>query len=420
MDAPQDILGENTIALSFSGGGLRAAAFAHGVLRALKETKTPTGDLLDDIGFISSVSGGSLVAAHFGLHGREGLDGFRENVLLRDFEADMRLSLGNPSNLLRIFGGGLNAREEFGDSLDKHVFHGATFADLYKHRKPDVRIHATDLYNRIPFPFIPRVFSILCSDIRSYSVADAVVASMAVPVVFAPVVVRAYPENCNEPLPALFQKIRDDPDASRVLKAAEHMSSYRDPTKVKYLKLVDGGVTDNFGLGTIAVSRAIMNTPYAPMTERDAVKVRRLLFIVVDASRGPSGDWTMQEYGPGGVDLAVIAGDAATDASSRFAADAFGQMVRDWQESLVSFRCGLKAEDVARLGGPKDWQCADVRFYLAFLSIDRLDPAYRSKIEAIPTRLTLPVEQIDDAIEGARRGTLALPRLRQYVFERMK
>lgn len=419
MGAPQDILGENTIAMSFSGGGLRAAAFAHGVLLALKETKTPGGgDLLDDVGFISSVSGGSITAANFGLHGRDGLEGFREKVLLRDYEADMRLSLGNPGNLLRIFGGGLNARENFGESLDKNVFHGATFADIYRHRKPDVRIHATDLYNRIPFPFIPRVFGILCSDIRSYSVADAVVASMAVPVVFAPVVVKAYPDHCNEPLPPLFDKIRQDPDASRILKAASLMANYRDPAKMKYLKLVDGGVTDNFGLATIGVSRAILGTPYAPMTERDAVKIRRMLLIVVDASRGPAGDWAQQEQGPSGVDLAVIAGDAATDASARMAGDLFAGVVREWQESLIKYRCSLLMADVRRLGGPEDWRCTDVQFYLAFLSIDHLDPEYRRKLSDIPTRLTLPKEQIDDAIEGARRGTLALPRFQQYIRER--
>ena len=60
-----------------------------------------------------------------------------------------------------------NARENLGDSLDRHVFHNATFADIYRHRKPDISFHATDLYNRVPFPFIPRVFSSLCSDLRS-------------------------------------------------------------------------------------------------------------------------------------------------------------------------------------------------------------------------------------------------------------
>ena len=421
MGAPLDIVGVNAIALSFSGGGLRAAAFGHGVLKALEETKTPTGDLLDDLVLISSVSGGSLTAAYYGLYGRDGLAHFREDVLARDFERDMRLSLLRPSNLMRLLGGGLNDRSNFVATLDDQVFHHATFADLYRRRTIDVRIHATDLYNRIAFPFIPRVFSYLCSDIRSYSVAEAVGASMAVPLVFAPVVVRTYPDHCFGPLPALFEKVGADPDSPRLLKAVERGTlSYRDPARVRFVKLVDGSVTDNFGLSTLLVSRDILGTPYAPMTERDAAAIRRLLFIVVDASRGPNGAWALQEEGPGGVDLALHATDAATDSSARLAADVFGRMIGDWQESVIRFRCGLTPADVTRLRGSTDgWECADVKFSLAFLTIDRVEPQYRPQIEETETRLTLSPEQIDAAIEGARTGTLALRRLREYVRDRV-
>ena len=55
---PKDIVRENLVALSFSGGGLRASAFSFGVLQALKEISPKGEDLLDDLTFISSVSGG--------------------------------------------------------------------------------------------------------------------------------------------------------------------------------------------------------------------------------------------------------------------------------------------------------------------------------------------------------------------------
>jgi len=59
MGAPEDFMRENSIVLSFSGGGLRASAFAYGVLTALQEMKTADGDLLDDVRLITSVSGSS-------------------------------------------------------------------------------------------------------------------------------------------------------------------------------------------------------------------------------------------------------------------------------------------------------------------------------------------------------------------------
>ena len=60
---------------------------------------------------------------------------------------------------------------------------------------PEVWINASDLYNRTPFPFTPAMFEGLCSDISQVQVADAVAASMAVPLVFAPVVMQTYPDN---------------------------------------------------------------------------------------------------------------------------------------------------------------------------------------------------------------------------------
>src|SRR5260370_12413674 len=68
MGAPTDYMHQNSIVLAFSGGGLRAAAFAYGVLTALDGVKTSDGTLLDDVAAINSVSGSSLTAAYYGPH----------------------------------------------------------------------------------------------------------------------------------------------------------------------------------------------------------------------------------------------------------------------------------------------------------------------------------------------------------------
>jgi NTE family protein len=421
MGAPTDFMRENSIVLSFSGGGLRAAAFAHGVLSALESVKTADGDLLDDVALISSVSGGSLTAGYYGVYGREGLVRFRSEALLPGFESGMRLSLYSPANMTRVLGGGLNTRENFGDALDRQVFHGATYADIFRRQRPEIRIQATDLYHRVPFLFFPPLFSVLCSDLSRYSVADAVAASMAVPVLFAPVVVRTYPESCRPLPPEIVAAIRHRPEGSRVLNAiTKAIAAYRDPARTRYIKLGDGGLTDNFAVSNLVISRLAFGTPYAPMTERDAVRIRRLLLIVADASQGPNGDWTLQETGPSGVDLALSATDSAMDAAARHAADAFGGMIQVWQDSVIAFRCSLTPAEVARLGGPAQWNCRDVKFSLAYLSVDELASPARERIEAIPTRLTLEPAQVDAAIEGGREGTLALRRLRTYLQERVR
>src|SRR5262249_30278606 len=53
------------VALSFSGGGMRAAAFSYGVLEGFEQTRVPTHSgtvsLLDRLEFLSRVCGGSLL-----------------------------------------------------------------------------------------------------------------------------------------------------------------------------------------------------------------------------------------------------------------------------------------------------------------------------------------------------------------------
>ncbi|QJR11295.1 hypothetical protein DSM104443_02368 [Usitatibacter rugosus] len=419
MGAPTDLIRPNSIILAFSGGGLRAAAFAHGVLEGLAAVKSGDKDLLDDVALINAVSGSALTAAHFGVFGREGLARFPERVLSPGFEDAMRTSLWSPANLARAIGGGVNGRENFSDVLDNRIFHGATFGDMYRRGRPGIRIQATDLYHRVPFPFIPAIFEVLCSDLSRYSVADAVAASMAVPVVFAPVVLRPYHDRCG-PLPSFARDLRVQPESPRSVNAiARAISAYRDPKRERYVKLGDGGLTDNFAVSTLVLSRAIMETPYAPMTQRDAVTIRRLLVVVVDASRGPHGDWIGAEAGPGGFELAVSATDAAVDSAARGAADALGSILLDWQLAVIAYRCSLSPSEVARLGGPADWNCADVKFALANLAIEDLESPWRERVEPIATRLALEPREIEATIEGARRAVLAHPRLQAYLRDRV-
>jgi NTE family protein len=203
-------------------------------------------DVYDDLTFISSVSGGSLTAAYVALHGREGLAQMRERVLLQDLERDLRLELLSPSNLLRLLAGGLNDRSNLAHRLDTEVFRGATFADLYRRNKPDVWINATDLYNRTPFPFTPQAFMALCSDLPSLPVSEAVAASMGVPLLFTPVVLHTFPEHCLTPLPPRLETLLSDPTrvaTDPVASVARAMRHYRDGTRMRYLKLADGGLT---------------------------------------------------------------------------------------------------------------------------------------------------------------------------------
>ncbi len=418
---PRDIVRENLVALSFSGGGLRASAFSFGVLQALKEVSPKGDDLLDDLTFISSVSGGSLTAAYYGLHGKEALTTFPQKVLYQDMERGMRFSAFSPSNFIRLMRGGLNDRNNLANWLNSRVFSGATFADVYKNSRPDIWINASDLFNRTPFPFIPPLFSSICSDLGSYTIAEAVSASMAVPLLFAPTLLKTYPEGCSEPISNWVTSAIENPSASKTLSAAaQAVVAYRDPSRMKYVKLVDGGLTDNFGLSSILIGRSASKTPYGPLTARDAVKVNRMLFLVVDAGRGPNGDWAMDAEGPSGLDMALAATDSAVDSAARTAFDSFSNMMREWQRDVIEFRCSLKDEDVLRLRGSlANWNCKDVEFDVGLVALSDLGPEQEKRLNNIPTRLTLPKADIDNAIAAGREAALKNAALKLYLKQRI-
>lgn len=407
------------VALSFSGGGLRAAAFAQGVLEGLSEQPSTRGrSLLDEVSFITSVSGGSLTAAYFGLHGPGGLSEFRNKVLQRDGEAGLRFSLLNPNNLMRVFAGGLNDRSNLNDWLERDVFRGATFADLFRRRRPVVWINASNTQYRLAFPFHERAFDSICSDLASFPVSEAVAASMAVPLFFAPVVLEKFPEACTGPLPAappLRDVVRDDQYRLR-LALLRALRDYRDPKAGRYLKLVDGGVTDNLGLVSILQSRVLLNTPYGPISEQDAATMRRTLFIVVDAGQGPSGDWSREVAGPSGLDIATAAVDTAIESTMRMSYAYFVPMVRNWERDIVTYRCSLPDDRKAALVALNpDWRCEDIHFDVTQISFSDLPEAEEAALNGIPTRLKLPAEQIDRLLAAARRAVAADAVVRRFA-----
>lgn len=237
-----------SLTLSFSGGGTRAAALAYGVLQEMRDTTIMINGqprrLLDEIDVISSVSGGSFTSAYYGLHGDAMFTDFEQVFLRKDLETDLFNELFNPFQWFSTTG-----RTEWAIRIfEQSVFHGATFADLYKQGGPLIIINASDLGYGVRFSFIQEYFSLICSDISSYPIARAVTASAAVPLLFYPVVVENY-HDCDKQssqwLLNAENRAAKDPQLARVV---DGLQSYFNNTKRRFIHLADGGITDNLGL----------------------------------------------------------------------------------------------------------------------------------------------------------------------------
>jgi NTE family protein len=400
-----DQFGATVVGVAFSGGGMRASAFSYGVLNELDRYEVATEQgrrrMTDMIDLISGVSGGSVTAAYFGLKGRDGLPAFRTRFLERNAEQgfDTDVSLANVVRIVED--GGVNDRSKFPRWLDDNLFDGATYADLFARKRPLVWISASDIYSRVPFVFEPVTFNVLCGDLGKVRLSEAVAASAAVPAVFIPMNVENFGAACGGRIPQWLQRGMADSTAPATLRAsASALARYRsDPERYRYVKLLDGGLTDNFGIHSLAIARTNRDRAYMPMTAEQGVRVKRFLFLVVDAGRDPAGSWPTTLASPSGLELAGVVTDAAIDSGVYKGYDYFTSIMRDWQSDMRRWRCSLSGAEVLKLRGTLDgWNCADVVFTVGRVSFEDAGPELKERLDKVPTRFRLDPQTLETVI----------------------
>jgi NTE family protein len=413
---PPNVGGDTVVAIAFSGGGTRAAAFAYGAMRGLDRLPAKgRGSYLDRVIFISGVSGGSVAAAYFGLKGHAALADFRERFLLKNAEEDLNTRVGLV-NLARGFSGGVNDASRFAGWLDQNLYEGATLADLYQPGKPIVWLNASDLYNRTPFLFSPVTFEALCSDPRKYPISQAVAASAAVPVAFVPIVLASFSDACSVPLPPWVDRVLADRSSGAQVRAfAQALKRYRDPEQIRFVKLADGGITDNFGLSGVVIAREAAGQPYSPLTRDRAVQMRHLVFVVVNAGLPPQGQWAQTVQGPTGKELIGAITDTAINSAVRSGFDAFRLTVKSWEDAARKWRCSLSRAEAVKLGATGDWRCSNISFDVVEINFTQMDPARAARLDRVPTSFNLPENEVDLVIQAGTDTLLAHPTVRAVL-----
>ncbi len=289
--------GNITLALAFSGGGTRAAAFAYGVLQELEQTSIPHQNkharLIDEIDLISAVSGGSFIAAYYGLHGKKTFTKFKKAMLQQNIEDTIISGILSPFSWFLTTG-----RTEIAVQIYNNIlFKNATFKDLNHPDRPLILINASDLGNGVRFSFVQEYFNLICSDINNYPIARAVAASAAVPVVFNPVIIQNFQPCNNQAQQKLQQATQYAQKNSELKQVADGLNDYLNTT-YPYLHLVDGGITDNLGLRAIyeAVELSGGATHFAHRIGKPPAKW--LAVISVDASTQSSPEFRLSNKVP--------------------------------------------------------------------------------------------------------------------------
>lgn len=234
------------IALALSGGGYRAAGFHLGTLRTLHEA-----GLLESVDVLSTVSGGTIVGASYALSQarRESFGRFYEDFLSR---LRTQRPVHRATQLLTRQHGSLPRRTLIAaqaKALDEQYYAGAKFGELFDTpvHLGEIIFNATDFRSGLPFRFQksrnPRArigngkHWMPPQIARQMRLADVVAASSCFPGGFEPI---GFPHDFSWD------------DRQSVLKALSDESG--DRTFAEPLPLMDGGVADNQGLGSLRVA----------------------------------------------------------------------------------------------------------------------------------------------------------------------
>ena len=302
---------ETLFIVTASGGGQRAAALTLGALQALDQITLGDGrTMLDEVDIVSSVSGGSVTAAYFALHGRDGFATLEQAFLRRSGNGAL-IGYGlDPVNLAQLMGPGYTRLDWVIEYFEDALFGEARFADLLG-RRPYLILSAADMSKGTTFSFTQPWFDLLCADLTDFRLADAVAASAAVPLAFSPLALRNNApcdaqnvdgEGVALGLPAWASWIGpalafDDHQSIERLQRARTALSYLNldcgsdghcaplaaDRRTEWLHLLDGGTVDNLGL--TEPFRLIATQEVAPFFLPEIVsgRIKRIIVLVVSA-----------------------------------------------------------------------------------------------------------------------------------------
>lgn len=384
------------VAVAISGGGARAAAFGYGALRELQATSFDWNgrrtNLLDAADVVSGVSGGSIIAAYYAAFGAEGLSGFEQDFLHRNFQNNLLLQALQPENLVRLASSGFGRSQLLEQRLDE-LFRGLTYGDLMKRqRHPELLISATDLAQGAGFEFTPEQFDLLCSDFRSLPLSFAVASSSSVPLLLSPMMLRNFSQHCREhgieqPTPARVGT------GFRARLYELQQRSYLDGAARPYIHLVDGGVADNLGIRRLldrslagaSLGEGFEDVDIAPGT------VRTLVLITVNAERDPNVRLDEMSSVPGALlvmdAMRFGAGSRATHETQEFLRD----LADEWRANL-------------RRGGRDTIFAPDVQIHIVQVNLrDTPVPLQqRTQLLQVPTAFTVRPQEADQLVAAGR------------------
>lgn len=371
--------------VQFSGGGSRAAGLGYGVLEELQKQSFGRSNLLREIDLAFGVSGGSILATYLGLHGSATLPAFERKFLKRNFQRQLLQQLFSTASWPRLLSPEYGRGDLLQEQLDRALFHGATFRDLWRGAGPAVVISATDMSQGSRLDFTQDFFNVLCLDLGALPLARAVAASSAVPVLFNPITLNNNGGRCGYRLPDdLRRELYGEPDklqSQTRREYAQRLLRYEDSRNRPYIHLLDGGLTDNLGLRALLDVTEIHSDRTIRRRFLDR-RVQKILIVSVNAQNKISTDIDRSATVPGLEDMVAAIIDIPISQNSQESLRRLRSFVDSWNEDRKN----------------------PVEIYFVSLNLTDLPPSeLRTQVLNLPTSFYLPPAAIDKLKAAARQ-----------------
>ena len=371
--------------------------------------------LTEDVKLISSVSGGSVTAAWFGLRRGPGhwdgdLDGLRNDFLTKDNMATLELDAVNPITWFGLVTGQITRIEAEEALFNTQLYHDAPLAALNQPGKPYIVLNATDMAGGETFAMVPRRFDDVCSKYDLLPIATAVSASAAFPILLTPVAF----QDLFQWLPGQIAQRRMDPGRSVAAAiSAKPVHALSEPGRVQGRALFQRFAARSQPLPAHRLplfsrwrARRQSRNPVIALGADCALrrcqvlrainegKIRKLVVIVVNARSDPPNKLYQQPQQPGLVGQIQAVTSVPIDANTANS------------ETALSALLGELAQAAA--GGTGQAKFAGMRIYGITVDYDQIPadtPAHRriSRYgQDVPTSWTLTPPQLQVTEEAGR------------------
>jgi NTE family protein len=404
------------VLVTMSGGGKRSSAYAYGALKGMREVAVSGAhgqhSLLSSLDGISGVSGGSFTAAYYGLYRDVAFGRYETDFLYADTDSQIKSVYLLPWNWGWAVDSDVGTNDYMERNYDDTMFHGARFKDLMARGRPVIGITATDINYGVPFGFTQEFFDVLCSDLEPFPVARAVAASNGFPGLFSPITLTNRAADCGGRKPGWVRRVteaeRRNP-LSRLGVQAASIDRYLDPSRTRYVHLVDGGVSDNLGLRV--AGGMMQNLAEAPraISALGYGRLRRILVLSIDG-QGAQDASMAQTKAVGGVLSSLLR--ASGGQIDRFNFETLRAVSEQLQEVAQAIRTARCQSGPLVDGMP----CGDVKAQLIHISLAAMpDGPQKDKLLAIPTGLTVDRPDVDLLVEAGRAAIVTSEPLRLFL-----